>query len=229
VPGIAYDRALHGRLGPLDETMPIYWDWDWYLRLAAAGIPFRPSNGAGVCVTAHAGNVTRPEEEARRTADLARLVAKHGLTGIALKNHESLAREQASPSPPLSRLRRQLPRERRSIRRGAGSSPEQRGGGERSKPEGADAAAFSISSKTPSKVSSFNMSLAVTRRTAIPRSASHALRRSSCWNCASMSWTAPLTSMARRAEDNKSREYKARSGAACESAGRQCAFPQSRP
>lgn len=94
IPGIAYDRALHRRLGPFDEALPYYWDWDWYLRIAAAGLPFFESGGEGVCISARGDSVSAAANEAARRADLARLCAKHGLTGIALKNHEGIAREQ---------------------------------------------------------------------------------------------------------------------------------------
>ena len=40
VSGFAFSRALCARLGGFDETLPIYWDWDWYLRLHAAGVAF---------------------------------------------------------------------------------------------------------------------------------------------------------------------------------------------
>jgi glycosyltransferase involved in cell wall biosynthesis len=95
IPGIAYDRVLHGRLGPFDEGLPYYWDWDWYLRIAAAGLPFFRSDGEGVCISARRDSVSAAANEAARRADLDRLCAKHGLTGIVLKNHESIAREQS--------------------------------------------------------------------------------------------------------------------------------------
>jgi hypothetical protein len=91
VPGIAYPRQLHERLGLFDESLPNYWDWDWYLRLAASGIGFRRSAGSGVCVSAHAHNTSGASHAVERSEDLARLVAKHGLSGVALKNHLSIA------------------------------------------------------------------------------------------------------------------------------------------
>jgi glycosyltransferase involved in cell wall biosynthesis len=96
VPGIAYPLDLHEALGPFDERLPHYWDWDWYLRLAAAGITFRRSRGSGVRVTAHADNVSSASNAARRREDLARLIAKHHLSGVALKNHLSIAMAAAN-------------------------------------------------------------------------------------------------------------------------------------
>jgi glycosyltransferase involved in cell wall biosynthesis len=97
IPGIAYDRMLHERLGFFDETMPVYWDWDWYLRLAQAGVAFFKTPENGVRVSARIDNVTAPANEARRSGELARLAAKHELTGLILKNHEIIAVEQAKP------------------------------------------------------------------------------------------------------------------------------------
>jgi glycosyltransferase involved in cell wall biosynthesis len=34
---VCYRRALHDRLGNFDHALPYYYDWDWYLRLSAAG------------------------------------------------------------------------------------------------------------------------------------------------------------------------------------------------
>lgn len=94
IPGIAYDRVLHQRLGPFDESLPHYWDWDWYLRIAAAGLPFFRADTDGVRISARGDSVSAAANEASRRADLGRLCAKHGLTGIVLKNHESIARDQ---------------------------------------------------------------------------------------------------------------------------------------
>jgi glycosyltransferase involved in cell wall biosynthesis len=95
VPGIAYPRALHSELGFFDETLPYYWDWDWYLRLAAARIGFCRSAGTGVRVTAHMHSVSGAKHEPERRQNLARLVAKHQLRTITLKNHLSIAMERA--------------------------------------------------------------------------------------------------------------------------------------
>ena len=53
VSGFAFSRALSGRLGPFDETLPIYWDWDWYLRLHAAGVAFHDLGPQAVTIAAH--------------------------------------------------------------------------------------------------------------------------------------------------------------------------------
>lgn len=92
--GIAYARAWHARLGPLDTAFPHYWDWDWYLRLAAQGARFLDAGGDGVRISVRAGTVSSVENEAARRDELQALGRKHGLPGLVLKNHESIARDQ---------------------------------------------------------------------------------------------------------------------------------------
>jgi glycosyltransferase involved in cell wall biosynthesis len=99
VPGIAYPRHLHETLGFFDESLPYYWDWDWYLRLAAAGITFCRSPGGGVRVTSHAHSVSGVNGEAERGKNLARLIDKHKLSGVTLKNHLSIALESVTRAP----------------------------------------------------------------------------------------------------------------------------------
>lgn len=93
VSGIAYETALHDRFGAFDETLPIYWDWDWYLRLAAACVPFVATGRDSVRISTRSDNVTAGNATVR-AAELARLCRKHGLVGVVLKNHESIALAQ---------------------------------------------------------------------------------------------------------------------------------------
>ena len=94
VPGIGYARALHETFGLFDESLTIYWDWDWYLRLAQGGVVFAASPGSAVRVSVREGTASAPDNAAVRAAELDRLCRKHGLTGVTLKNHEVIAREQ---------------------------------------------------------------------------------------------------------------------------------------
>ena len=95
VPAIAYPRELHDRLGGFDETLPHYWDWDWYLRVKAAKIPFRKCGHLGACVSVRSDSVSSAARSAERQSDLARLVKKHALRDVNLKNHLSIARGDA--------------------------------------------------------------------------------------------------------------------------------------
>lgn len=94
VSGIAYEAALHEALGRFDESLPVYWDWDWYLRLAALPTSFATTGQDGVRISARIDNVSAPGNEAARATELKRLCDKHGLLDIRLKNHESIAVEQ---------------------------------------------------------------------------------------------------------------------------------------
>ncbi len=93
ISGVIYRRSLHGKLGAFDETLPYYWDWDWYLRVARGGGVLRRSANPAVAIRVHAQNMSGASQEAARRDNLDRLSAKHGLPPIALKNHLSLARE----------------------------------------------------------------------------------------------------------------------------------------
>jgi glycosyltransferase involved in cell wall biosynthesis len=94
VSGVAYDRALHEALGLLDEDLPHYWDWDWYLRVAAASTRFAAAKNNDVHVSVRHDNVSSPANEEARRNELGRLCKKHGLVGVTLKNHEIIALEQ---------------------------------------------------------------------------------------------------------------------------------------
>jgi glycosyltransferase involved in cell wall biosynthesis len=96
VPGVGYARALHERFGLYDESLTIYWDWDWYLRLSAGGVVFAASSGNAVRVSVREGTASAPDNVAVRAAELDRLCRKHGLTGVTLKNHDVIAHEQAA-------------------------------------------------------------------------------------------------------------------------------------
>jgi len=96
VSGFAFARALSERLGPFDETMPIYWDWDWYLRLHEGGVAFHDLGPQAVKIYAHAQATSGDSHAELRARDLEWLRAKHGLGPLALRNHESIARDEAA-------------------------------------------------------------------------------------------------------------------------------------
>lgn len=94
VSGVIYPRSLHQNLGSFDDKLPYYWDWDWYLRLFAAGVPFTGPLGDAVRIPARDGRTVATNLAARQ-ANLARLAAKHGLGQLVLRNLDSIAREGA--------------------------------------------------------------------------------------------------------------------------------------
>ena len=96
VSGFAYARALSDRLGPFDETLPIYWDWDWHLRLHEAGVAFHDLGRQEIKIHAHAGATSGDNQSDLRARDLERLRAKHRLGPLVLRNHASIARDEAA-------------------------------------------------------------------------------------------------------------------------------------
>jgi glycosyltransferase involved in cell wall biosynthesis len=91
VSATCYRRDLHGQLGAFDEALPVYWDWDWFLRIARTGgrrLVQDPHLSA--LIRRHAGNVTRRGFETPRSRELQRFAAKHGLADLELKTHADL-------------------------------------------------------------------------------------------------------------------------------------------
>lgn len=91
---IAYPRAAHEEIGPLDASLGGYWDWDVLLRLLGAGQPLRRLPGLGVCYAVHAGGSSADHASPERTALFERLCAKHGLRA-EIRNHATLHAELA--------------------------------------------------------------------------------------------------------------------------------------
>jgi pterin-4a-carbinolamine dehydratase len=76
---LAYPRAAHAAVGPLDRLLGSYGDWDLILRLCDAGFRPRKLPGLGVCYGVHGANVSAVPDSAGRLAGFRGLVAKHGL------------------------------------------------------------------------------------------------------------------------------------------------------
>jgi pterin-4a-carbinolamine dehydratase len=76
---LAYPRALHDTLGPLDRALGSYGDWDFILRMCDAGLTPHKLPGLGVCYAVHDGNVSSAVDAPARLDGFRRLVEKHGL------------------------------------------------------------------------------------------------------------------------------------------------------
>ncbi len=96
VGGTFYDRSWHAQLGGFDETLRHYWDWDWWLRLVAAGAKLEPLMGSNVCIRIHEKSESSIRNADARAKDLQSLRGKHGLYHLELKNHHTLALEQVA-------------------------------------------------------------------------------------------------------------------------------------
>ncbi len=99
ISGVMYQRRLHAELGPFDEALPFYWDWDWYLRIARAGHELTHIQSPAVAIRVHARNMSGDSLEAQRRANLNAFSTKHRLAPIPLKNHLDIA-TQAPGKPP---------------------------------------------------------------------------------------------------------------------------------
>lgn len=99
ISGVLYRRSLHQQLGPFDEALPYYWDWDWYLRVARAGHELTHIQRPVVAIRVHARNMSGESLEAQRRANLDAFSTKHALPPIPLKNHLDIA-TQAPGKPP---------------------------------------------------------------------------------------------------------------------------------
>ncbi|WP_374332635.1 glycosyltransferase family 2 protein [Aestuariivirga sp.] len=99
ISGVIYRRALHAALGSFDESLPFYWDWDWYLRVARAGHPLTHIRRPVVAIRVHAQNMSGESLEAQRRANLDRFSTKHALPPIPLKNHLDIATQSPGKPP----------------------------------------------------------------------------------------------------------------------------------
>ncbi len=93
ISSVCYARLLHKKLGGFDESLPYYWDWDWYLRVARSGAKLQRLAQASVAIRVHSSNMSDKSRENARRKNLNALTRKHGLKPIKLKNHLSLALE----------------------------------------------------------------------------------------------------------------------------------------
>ena len=87
ISSVCYQRDLHFRIGNFDETLPYYWDWDWYLRVAKADFRLAHSDQEAVAIRVHPQNMSGETNRKDRQENLNLLIAKHSLKNITLKNH----------------------------------------------------------------------------------------------------------------------------------------------
>ncbi len=87
ISAVCYHKQLHDALGRFDESIPYYWDWDWYLRVARSGAALHHQTRPAVSIRVHANNMSGDANAGPRQENLDRLSAKHGLQKIILKSH----------------------------------------------------------------------------------------------------------------------------------------------
>ena len=77
---------MHRRLGLLDRELGGYCDWDFMLRMCAAGVLPERLPGPGVCYAIHESNVSSAFDAPQRRAYFERFRDKHGLD-VKIANH----------------------------------------------------------------------------------------------------------------------------------------------
>ncbi len=87
-----YRGELHAALGEFDPAMDDYWDWDWWLRIAA-GHRVRRVPVASVLIGVDAEGENASAIPERMAENLARLCAKHGLGELPTSNFRLMLRE----------------------------------------------------------------------------------------------------------------------------------------
>jgi glycosyltransferase involved in cell wall biosynthesis len=82
---VAFRRAHYDRLQGLDESLPYYWDWDFFLRVSeVAKVTRAPGGRTSYRIHAGSSQTVAPVQE--RTAQLQRLCDKHGLGTLPVKH-----------------------------------------------------------------------------------------------------------------------------------------------
>jgi glycosyltransferase involved in cell wall biosynthesis len=87
ISSVCYRTSLHTKLGTFDESLPYYWDWDWYIRVARSGAKMHRIASPVVNIRIHVGNMSGDKNAEARRENLDRLAQKHGLGAIKLKSH----------------------------------------------------------------------------------------------------------------------------------------------
>jgi glycosyltransferase involved in cell wall biosynthesis len=87
ISSVCYRKALHATLGSFDESLPYYWDWDWYVRVTRGGFILQRVASHVVDIRVHADNMSGQKNLAARRQNLDRFSEKHGLGPLTLKAH----------------------------------------------------------------------------------------------------------------------------------------------
>jgi glycosyltransferase involved in cell wall biosynthesis len=89
---IAYPKAFHDELGLLDTNVEGYFDWDWHLRVLAAGYPLYTVESRDVCYRLHSGGRSSEAASPDRLKGFETFKQKHQLE-IEIKNHLTVFEE----------------------------------------------------------------------------------------------------------------------------------------
>jgi hypothetical protein len=92
---VAYPKFFYDELGPLDENVEGYFDWDWHLRVLDAGYPLRTIESKDVCYRLHRDGRSNEAASPTRLRGFETLKKKHNLD-IQIKNHLMVFEENQS-------------------------------------------------------------------------------------------------------------------------------------
>jgi glycosyltransferase involved in cell wall biosynthesis len=87
ISSVCYRKSLHKELGRFDESLPYYWDWDWYIRVARSGAKLQRVASPVVDIRIHAANMSGDKNAEARRENLDRFAKNHGLGTLKLKSH----------------------------------------------------------------------------------------------------------------------------------------------
>jgi glycosyltransferase involved in cell wall biosynthesis len=93
ISAVCYHRNLHDTLGTFDESLPYYWDWDWYMRVTRGNFTLARDPHIAVDIRIHAANMSGDSNAKARNENLARFAEKHRLGTLQLKNHADFTSE----------------------------------------------------------------------------------------------------------------------------------------
>lgn len=92
--GSLYRKSLHDQLGPFDEDVFNYWDWDWILRVGKDHLILHPARATVLYAFNPSGNHESARQDAARRVFFERLVEKHQLPTNEMKNFHIVQAER---------------------------------------------------------------------------------------------------------------------------------------
>jgi glycosyltransferase involved in cell wall biosynthesis len=87
ISSVCYRKSLHDALGHFDDSLPYYWDWDWYIRVARSAAKLQRVDSPVVDIRIHETNMSGDKNADARLENLGRFAQKHGLGTLKLKSH----------------------------------------------------------------------------------------------------------------------------------------------
>ncbi|MFN4214997.1 glycosyltransferase family 2 protein [Exiguobacterium sp.] len=100
--GTLYRKRIHDKIGPFDESVYNYWDWDFILRVSEHGTIVHPARATVLYAFNGSDNLSAKQDETRRRY-FDRFCQKHGLTDMEMKNFHIVQSERREFVRPTER------------------------------------------------------------------------------------------------------------------------------